>query len=157
MIKQRAGIDMVHVPYRSGPQVLTDVAGGQVDLAVLPVTLAQPFIKDGKVKAYGVTSQERSPSAPTMPAWPRRPSSRASTSIRGWACSHRPARRPRVIAALGRARSMPRSRIRRSPQARDIAVKPQLIAGPAFAAYLAKERKAIARRGAGRRHQGRVT
>ena len=59
MIKQRAGIDIVHVPYKSGPQVLTDVAGGQVDLAVLPLSLAQPFIKDGKVKAFGVTSLAR--------------------------------------------------------------------------------------------------
>jgi tripartite-type tricarboxylate transporter receptor subunit TctC len=68
LLKQRAGLDMVHVPYKSGPQVLTDVAGGQVDLAVLPLTLAQPFIRDGKVRAYGVTSAARWPGLPEVPA-----------------------------------------------------------------------------------------
>jgi tripartite-type tricarboxylate transporter receptor subunit TctC len=48
--------------------VLTDVAGGQVDLAVLPLTLAQPFIRDGKVRAYGVTSKARWPGLPDVPA-----------------------------------------------------------------------------------------
>ena len=41
MITATAGVDILHVPYKSGPQVLTDVAGGQVDLGVLPVALVQ--------------------------------------------------------------------------------------------------------------------
>src|SRR5438093_3774720 len=61
LVKQRAGLDIVHVPYKSGPQVLIDVVGGQLDLAVLPLTLAQSFIRDGKVRAYGVTSKGRWP------------------------------------------------------------------------------------------------
>ena len=68
MIKQRAGLDIVHVPYKSGPQVLTDVAGGKVDLAVLPLALAQPIIKDGKVRAFGVTSRQRARALPGMPS-----------------------------------------------------------------------------------------
>ena len=68
LIKQRAGIDVMHVPYRSGPQVLTELTSGLLDLAVMPITLAQPFIKDGKVKAFGVTSKQRWPSLPDTPA-----------------------------------------------------------------------------------------
>ena len=68
IIKLNAGIDVVHVPYKNGPQVLTELAGGTLELAVMPVSLAQPFIKDGKVKALGVTSRTRWPSLPNVPA-----------------------------------------------------------------------------------------
>ena len=59
---------MVHVPYKNGPQVLTELAGGTLELAVMPVSLAQPFIRDGRVKALGVTSRNRWPSLPNVPA-----------------------------------------------------------------------------------------
>lgn len=68
IIKLNAGIDVVHVPYKNGPQVLTELAGGTLELAVMPVSLAQPFIRDGKVKALGVTSRNRWPSLPQVPA-----------------------------------------------------------------------------------------
>lgn len=59
LIKQKAGIAVQHVPYRSGPQVLTELAGGQLDLAVMPLALVRGFVKDGKVRAYGVLSRQR--------------------------------------------------------------------------------------------------
>lgn len=68
IIKLNAGIDVVHVPYKNGPQVLTELAGGTLELAVMPVSLAQPFIRDGKVRALGVTSRNRWPSLPQVPA-----------------------------------------------------------------------------------------
>ena len=68
IIKLNAGIDVLHVPYKSGPQVLTELTAGLIELAVMPISLAQPFIKDGKVKALGVTSRNRWPSMPTIPA-----------------------------------------------------------------------------------------
>jgi tripartite-type tricarboxylate transporter receptor subunit TctC len=68
IIKLNAGIDLVHVPYKNGPQVLTELAAGLIELAVMPVSLAQPFIRDGKVKALGVTSRSRWPSLPQVPA-----------------------------------------------------------------------------------------
>jgi len=144
MFKQRAGIDIVHVPYKSGPQVLTDVAGGQVDLAVLPLTLAQPFIRDGKVRAYGVSSPARSPSAPNIPTLGETPELKGF-EMDSWLGVLAPAGTPApVIAAWVAALDT----ITKDPEiARklgEVAVKPQLIAGPAFADYLAKERKAIA-------------
>ena len=59
IIKLAAKVDIQHVPYKSGPQVLTELSAGLLELAVMPVTLAQPFIRDGKVKAFGVTSKQR--------------------------------------------------------------------------------------------------
>ena len=68
MLKQKAQLDMVHVPYKSGPQVLTELAGGQIDLAVLPVALAQGMAREGKVKAFGVTSRQRAATLPDVPS-----------------------------------------------------------------------------------------
>jgi len=68
IIKLNAGIDVLHVPYKSGPQVLTELTSGLIELAVMPVSLVQPFIKDGKVRALGVTSRQRWPSMPQVPA-----------------------------------------------------------------------------------------
>lgn len=68
IVKLNARVDILHVPYKSGPQVLTELAAGLIELAVMPVTLAQPFIKDGRVKAFGVTSRDRWPSLPGVPA-----------------------------------------------------------------------------------------
>jgi len=68
IVKLSAGVDIRHVPYKNGPQVLTDVTGGRIELAVMPLSLAQPFIMDGKVKAFGVTSKKRWASMPQLPA-----------------------------------------------------------------------------------------
>ncbi len=67
LIKQRAGVRFEHVPYKSGPQVLSDLIGNQIDLAVLPLGLVHPSLKTGKLKAFGVTSQQRWPTAPEIP------------------------------------------------------------------------------------------
>jgi tripartite-type tricarboxylate transporter receptor subunit TctC len=62
-----AGIEMNHVPYRGESLALTDIAGGNVDLMAGNLAAMLPMIKSGKVKALGVTSQERSPAAPEIP------------------------------------------------------------------------------------------
>jgi tripartite-type tricarboxylate transporter receptor subunit TctC len=144
LIKQRAGIDIVHVPYKSGPQVLTDVAGGQVDLAVLPLSLAQPFIKDGKVKAFGVTSLARAASAPAIPALAETPELKG-LEMDSWLGLLAPAHTPPAVAAtLVKAIDTALKDPGVVRKLGEIAVKPQLIAGPAFTDYLAKERKLIA-------------
>jgi tripartite-type tricarboxylate transporter receptor subunit TctC len=68
LTKQVGKFDMVHVPYKSGAQIATDLVGGHVDLAVmvLPTVMAQ--IKAGKVKAFGISDATRSPGAPDIPA-----------------------------------------------------------------------------------------
>jgi len=144
LIKQRAGLDIVHVPYKSGPQVLTDVAGGQVDLAVLPLSLAQPFIKDGKVKAYGVTSLARAASAPSIPALTETPELKG-LEMDSWLGLLAPTGTPpAVMDALVKAVDVALKDPEVVRKLGDIAVKPQVMTGAAFASYLQNERKVIA-------------
>jgi tripartite-type tricarboxylate transporter receptor subunit TctC len=98
-VKQQAAIDVVHVPYKGGAQIITDLIGNQIDLAMLVSVSAVPHVKAGKLKTFGITSAKRMPSAPTSRRWASRPSSRASTWWRGPAFSRRRTRRPRSSRA----------------------------------------------------------
>lgn len=69
LMKQIAGIHMVHIPYKGGNQAVTDVIGGQVPLAILGITPVLPHIKSGKLKAYGVSTAARSPALPDVPTF----------------------------------------------------------------------------------------
>lgn len=143
LIKQRAGMDILHVPYKSGPQVLTDVAGGQVDLAVLPLTLAQPFIRDGKVRAYGVTSKARWPGLPDVPALAETAQLR-EVDVESWLGLLGPARLPpavvgTVVAALEKTMKDPEV-VRKLG---DIANRPMVLPTSQFADYLARERRLV--------------
>jgi tripartite-type tricarboxylate transporter receptor subunit TctC len=57
--KGRAGIFMVHIPYRGGAQILTDVIGGQIDVGITSAVNAAGFVNNGQLKAIGVTSAGR--------------------------------------------------------------------------------------------------
>jgi tripartite-type tricarboxylate transporter receptor subunit TctC len=143
LIKQRAGLDMVHVPYKSGPQVLTDVAGGQVDLAVLPLTLAQPFIREGKVRAYGVTSATRWPGLPDVPALAETAELK-DVNVESWLGFLAPANLPApMAAAVTRGIETVTADPEVGKKLTDIANKPLAIAGPKFGEYLARERKLV--------------
>jgi tripartite-type tricarboxylate transporter receptor subunit TctC len=65
-LRQQAGINMVHVPYKATPQMVSDLIGGQVDLALLVPSTGLPQIKSGKLKALGVTVDERLTAAPEI-------------------------------------------------------------------------------------------
>ncbi len=68
LLKARAGIKPVHVPYPGYPQVVTAMLGGQVQLSMLPPGLAQAQAAAGKVRLLGVTSAGRSALAPGVPS-----------------------------------------------------------------------------------------
>jgi tripartite-type tricarboxylate transporter receptor subunit TctC len=67
MLKTLAGIDMVNVPYKSNPQAVTDLLGGQISLVFADISTTLPQAKAGKVKALAVSSAQRSPLAPDLP------------------------------------------------------------------------------------------
>jgi tripartite-type tricarboxylate transporter receptor subunit TctC len=69
MFKSAAGIDMLHVPYKGGAAVLTDLVGGQIALMFVNQVFALQHIKAGTVKALGVASSERSPALPDVPTF----------------------------------------------------------------------------------------
>lgn len=66
LINRQAKIHLVHVPYRGGAQMATDLVGGQIDSAVLTLSTAMPFLKDGKIKALSMSDTVRSPAIPDV-------------------------------------------------------------------------------------------
>lgn len=68
LLKSRAGLGAVHVPYPGNPQVITGMIGGQIQMALLPPGLAMPQVKAGKLHAVGVTSAGRSAVVPEVPS-----------------------------------------------------------------------------------------
>ncbi|WP_311222452.1 MULTISPECIES: tripartite tricarboxylate transporter substrate binding protein [unclassified Acidovorax] len=68
LLKARAGIAPVHVPYPGYPQVATAMLGGQLQMALLPPALAQAQERTGKLRLIGVTSAGRSALAPGVPS-----------------------------------------------------------------------------------------
>lgn len=67
LFNQMAGIKMQHIPYKGSLPALSDVIGGQADLAFDSLVIAQPLIKSGKLRAIAVTDSQRSPAAPDVP------------------------------------------------------------------------------------------
>jgi len=62
-----AGTRMVHVPYRGSAPAMTDVMGGQTDVMFNTMLSSMPYVRDGKLRAFAVTSATRSPAAPDIP------------------------------------------------------------------------------------------
>ena len=69
MFRSIAGIDMLHVPYKGGAQVITDVIGGQIALMFVNQVGALPHIQGGKVRGLAVAGSARSPSLPEVPTF----------------------------------------------------------------------------------------
>ena len=67
LFKSKAGLDIVHVPYKSGAEMVTAILGGQVQMAFPDVSILIPLIREGKLKALAVTSASRHPQLPDVP------------------------------------------------------------------------------------------
>jgi tripartite-type tricarboxylate transporter receptor subunit TctC len=144
MITHTAGVEILHVPYKSGPQVLTDVAGGQVDLAVLPVALVQGMVKEGKVKAYGVTSKARTDALPGVPSLSETPAL-ATLDVESWMGLLGPAGLdPAIVARLNKEVAALLADPAVLKQLADGGMKPMQMAPADFGSYLQRERKALA-------------
>ena len=68
MVGHRAGVKLVHAPYRGGTQVSNDLLAGVLDSAILTTSTALTFAKDGKIRVLAVTSAERAEALPDVPA-----------------------------------------------------------------------------------------
>ncbi|MBI4190506.1 MAG: tripartite tricarboxylate transporter substrate binding protein [Betaproteobacteria bacterium] len=67
LFKAMSGISMNHIPYKGAGAVLIDVMGGQVSVYIGNILSILPQAKAGKLRALGVTTQQRSPIAPDLP------------------------------------------------------------------------------------------
>ncbi|HSW17816.1 MAG TPA: tripartite tricarboxylate transporter substrate binding protein [Ramlibacter sp.] len=63
----QTGTTGIHVPYKGGGPVMTDLLGNQVDASFMNINTAMPQIKAGKLRALAITSAKRSPLLPSVP------------------------------------------------------------------------------------------
>jgi tripartite-type tricarboxylate transporter receptor subunit TctC len=67
LFQQMAGIQLLHVPYKSNPQAVSDLLGGQISMMITDVATGLPQVKAGKLRALGVSSQSRISLVPDVP------------------------------------------------------------------------------------------
>ena len=67
LLAQAGGFRIDHVPYKGGAPLLTDLISGQVPLGTIALTSALPMIREGRIKAIGIISSHRDPTAPNIP------------------------------------------------------------------------------------------
>ena len=96
LFKTMAKVDMIHVPYRGAAPAMQDLLAGQVHMIFdnIPGALAQS--RPGKVRALGVTSKERTPVVPDVPAIAE---TLAGFDINSWTTLTGPAKLPTEIVA----------------------------------------------------------
>ena len=67
LFKERAGVDVLHVPYKGGGPAMTDLLGGRIDMYVgVPSTVA-PHVDAGKARALATTGSKRTSTMPSVP------------------------------------------------------------------------------------------
>ena len=108
--KMMADLRILNVPYKGTAPALTDVLGGQVDMMFISLVTGTAQVKAGKLRAYGVTSAQRQPSFPDLPAIGEIVKGFESTA---WFGVFGPAKLPPDITPSSTARLLPRSTIRR--------------------------------------------
>ncbi len=69
LLKQRTGLDMIHIPYKSGGLAVMDAVGGQVQLSYSAIAGAASFVRAGKLVGIGVSSVKRNQSLPNVPTF----------------------------------------------------------------------------------------
>lgn len=102
MLKSLAGIDLLNVPYKSNPQAITDLLGGQISMVFADTATTLPQAEAGKVKALAVSSPERTRLAPDLPTM--REAGVAGYDLTAWFAAFVPAGTPvEVIDRLNAA------------------------------------------------------
>ncbi len=68
MAKQAMKIEMVHIPYKGGAPMTTDLIAGQIPVGIDVITAFVPMVKAGQIRALAVTTKTRSPLLPEVPS-----------------------------------------------------------------------------------------
>lgn len=67
LFKLHSGVSAVHIPYKGGTPMLTDLMGGTIDFSIDQISSSLKLIQAGRIKALAVTSRQRSPQLPDVP------------------------------------------------------------------------------------------
>jgi tripartite-type tricarboxylate transporter receptor subunit TctC len=102
LLKLTAGLDIVHVPFKSGSEAVNAAIGEQVDVVMDASSVIMPHVASGKLRALAVAADKRLPSAPAVPASTE--VGDAQLQISSWNAFFAPAGTPpEVLAALNAA------------------------------------------------------
>jgi tripartite-type tricarboxylate transporter receptor subunit TctC len=69
MLKARAGVDIVHIPYKGLPLAVAAVMAGEVEMSFSGIASARPLIQAGRLKALAIGGPKRSPLLPDVPTF----------------------------------------------------------------------------------------
>ena len=97
LLKQAAGIDAVHVPYKGGAACQTDIMGNQVDFSFQNLGAVTNYIKGNRMKALAVTAKARHPQLPETPSAIE--AGAPDLIVTSWQAVAAPAKTPRDIVA----------------------------------------------------------
>ena len=67
LLKSTAKVDIRYVPYKGGAQAITEVLGGHIEAIALDLAPLMSFVKSGKLRGLGITSEKRNPELPALP------------------------------------------------------------------------------------------
>jgi tripartite-type tricarboxylate transporter receptor subunit TctC len=98
LMQTKAGISMVHVPYRGTPTLMLDLLSGQVDLCATSISLVLGHVQKNKLRAIAVTTTRRSGLIPDVPTMSE--AGLGGYDIAGWYAPLAPAATPRNIIDL---------------------------------------------------------
>ncbi|SCU76862.1 conserved exported hypothetical protein [Cupriavidus necator] len=95
MLRQQAGINMIHVPYKGASSVITDLIAGNVSMAFMTSVSAMPYLKAGQVRPVAVTAAKRLALLPNVPTMAE--SGMAGLEVDSWSGLFAPTGTPRPI------------------------------------------------------------
>lgn len=95
LLQQAGGFRIVHVPYKGGGPMTTDILGGQIDLAIASVQILSPHVHAAKLRALAVTGEKRSRTMPDVPALAEQGFDRFS--VLAWGAVFAPAGVPKPV------------------------------------------------------------
>jgi tripartite-type tricarboxylate transporter receptor subunit TctC len=139
LINQVAKVNMVHVPYKVGAQIVTDLTGNQIDLAVLPLVSTQQAVRAGRIKAFGVMDAKRWPTAQEMPALGEQAEFRGA-EVLVWFGLFAPAKTDgAIVARLAREMNTVLKDAEIAKRMSDLSLQPANYSPAEFAAFLQRE------------------
>jgi tripartite-type tricarboxylate transporter receptor subunit TctC len=97
LFQQMAGVELLHVPYKSNPAAITDLLGGQIDMMMADMATGLPQVKAGKLRALGVTTMKPSPLTPDVPTIDK--SGVPGYEMGYWFAAYVPAKTPAAVVS----------------------------------------------------------